>query len=67
MTVSSDHVCSSCGKPVDTVLERHKTMGVFAPLWATDPCRNPDCARYEPERTAHETERTADETVRKTS
>lgn len=45
---SSDHVCRSCKQPVDTVVERHKTMGVYAPIWTAGPCHNPHCDQYVP-------------------
>lgn len=45
----SDYVCSACKKPVDAVLERHKTMGVFVPHWVAGPCHNPRCPEYVPE------------------
>ncbi|WP_338899614.1 hypothetical protein WBG99_31610 [Streptomyces sp. TG1A-60] len=34
-----------------TVKRRHKTLGVFVPVWGPEPCRNPDCPEYleEPE------------------
>nr|WP_251022277.1 hypothetical protein [Streptomyces sp. ISL-10] len=36
-------VCPACGKPVGTVVKRHKTLGAFVPVWEPGPCRNPDC------------------------
>ncbi|MFJ8596339.1 hypothetical protein [Streptomyces sp. NPDC093598] len=45
-TTSSRYVCSSCKQPVDAVVERHKTMGVFVPLWTAGPCHNPRCDQY---------------------
>lgn len=45
---SSGHVCPSCKQPVDTVVERHKTMGVYVPIWTAGPCHNPRCQRYVP-------------------
>ena len=41
--------CPSCKQPVEAVMKRHKTMGVFVPVWTAGPCHNPQCARYEPE------------------
>lgn len=38
-------VCRSCGHPVPTLVERHKTMGVYAPLYSDGPCGNRDCPR----------------------
>ncbi len=40
------HVCRSCKQPVDTVVERHKTMGVYVPVWVAGPCHNPQCHQY---------------------
>lgn len=45
----SRHVCRSCKQPVDSVLERHKTMGVYVPVWVAGPCHQPRCAQYVPE------------------
>ncbi|MFD5338206.1 hypothetical protein [Streptomyces hawaiiensis] len=46
---SSGHVCRSCKQPVDTVVKRHKNMGVYVPIWIAGPCHNPECRQYEPE------------------
>ncbi|MER6856184.1 hypothetical protein [Streptomyces pilosus] len=43
------HVCGSCRHPVDTVVERHKTFGMYVPQWTAGPCHNPDCEHYVPE------------------
>ncbi len=48
-TSASEHVCGACKRPVDTVVERHKSLGVYVPVWTAGPCRNPDCAEYVPE------------------
>ncbi|PNG23979.1 hypothetical protein C1J00_00750 [Streptomyces cahuitamycinicus] len=48
-TASSGHVCRSCREPVDAVVKRHKTMGVFVPVWTAGPCHNPLCREYVPE------------------
>lgn len=45
----SRHVCRSCKQPVDTVVERHKTMGVYVPVWVAGPCHSPRCDQYVPE------------------
>ncbi|MER7759029.1 hypothetical protein [Streptomyces sp. NPDC097619] len=42
-------VCRTCGQPVQAVVERHKTMGVYVPTWTAGPCHHPDCGRYVPE------------------
>ncbi|CUW32645.1 hypothetical protein TUE45_pSRTUE45c_0013 (plasmid) [Streptomyces reticuli] len=49
VTSAAGHVCGSCKKPVDTVVERYKSFGVFVPAWTAGPCRNPQCAEYVPE------------------
>ncbi|MGW0396019.1 hypothetical protein ACWDYJ_35200 [Streptomyces sp. NPDC003042] len=42
------HTCPDCGSPVETVVKRRKSLGIFVPEWGPGPCRNPDCPRYEP-------------------
>jgi hypothetical protein len=49
-TASSGYVCRSCKEPVDAVVKRHRTMGVFVPVWTAGPCHNPPCLEYVPER-----------------
>lgn len=44
---SDEYVCPVCKQAVDTVVRRHKTLGVFVPLWGAGPCQNPQCAEYE--------------------
>ncbi|NEB05535.1 hypothetical protein [Streptomyces sp. SID13726] len=41
---SDEHVCPSCGQPVETVVRRHKTLGAWVPVWVAGPCRNQECA-----------------------
>ncbi|MFD3839781.1 hypothetical protein ACFWWC_26525 [Streptomyces sp. NPDC058642] len=48
-TRSAQHACRSCKQPVDTVVERHKSMGVYVPHWTAGPCHNPKCDQYVPE------------------
>jgi len=43
------HVCPACDNPVTAEITRHKTMGVFVPLWKSGPCHNPDCPEFVPE------------------
>lgn len=31
-------------------MERHKTMGVFVPVWVAGPCHNPRCEQYVPKK-----------------
>ncbi|MCX4805675.1 hypothetical protein OG594_29350 [Streptomyces sp. NBC_01214] len=35
--------CPACGRRVDTVVRRRKSLGIFIPVWGRGPCRNPDC------------------------
>lgn len=40
-------VCPVCKRPLQmTVKRRHKTLGVFVPVWGPGPCHNPDCPEY---------------------
>jgi hypothetical protein len=43
---SDEYACPVCGQPVDTVVHRHKTLGVVVPLWGPGPCKNPECEAY---------------------
>ncbi|MFE9722248.1 hypothetical protein ACFYQ5_01210 [Streptomyces sp. NPDC005794] len=45
----AEYVCPSCKQPVETVLARHKTLGIFVPYWGPGPCRNPECHTHEAE------------------
>lgn len=38
------HVCPTCGRSVDTVVGRRKTLGAWVPVWKPGPCHNPACA-----------------------
>ncbi|MCF1648952.1 MULTISPECIES: LITAF-like zinc ribbon domain-containing protein [Streptomyces] len=44
---SEEHVCPSCGQPVETVVRRHKTLGTWVPRWVAGPCGNPECGAYD--------------------
>ncbi|MGV9251530.1 hypothetical protein [Streptomyces sp. NPDC003697] len=44
---AEQHVCPSCGQPVETVVRRHKTLGAWVPVWKPGPCRNTRCAAYD--------------------
>ena len=44
---SDEYVCPVCKQSVDTVVRRHKTLGVFVPLWGPGPCQNRACAAFE--------------------
>ncbi|AWZ07185.1 hypothetical protein DRB96_40250 [Streptomyces sp. ICC1] len=40
-------VCPVCKHTVPTAVQRrHKTLGVFVPVWGPGPCHNPDCPEY---------------------
>ncbi|MFF3290398.1 hypothetical protein [Streptomyces sp. NPDC003023] len=41
----SGHVCPSCGRAMPTSVERHKSMGVYVPVYTEGPCDNSDCSR----------------------
>ncbi|MGW4085637.1 hypothetical protein ACWEGS_21695 [Streptomyces sp. NPDC004822] len=51
---SEEHVCPSCGQPVETVVRRRKTLGAWVPTWVAGPCRNPDCAAHSSEEAAEQ-------------
>lgn len=45
-------MCPVCKHPLEmTIKKRHKTLGIFVPVWGPRPCHNPDCPEYleEPE------------------
>ncbi|MFH8977024.1 hypothetical protein [Streptomyces sp. NPDC017890] len=37
------HVCPSCGHHVPAEIKRHKTLGIYVPVWHPGTCHNPDC------------------------
>lgn len=40
-------LCPVCKKRVDTVIKgRHKSLGVYVPVWGPVPCQNPDCREH---------------------
>ncbi|WP_460069375.1 hypothetical protein [Streptomyces sp. YKOK-I1] len=39
-------VCPVCGQPVQSVVQRYKTLGAWVPRWVPGPCHNPECAAY---------------------
>ncbi|MFJ6794443.1 hypothetical protein [Streptomyces sp. NPDC091268] len=43
----AQQTCPACGRPVDTVVTRRKSLGIFVPEWTPGPCRNPECPAYE--------------------
>lgn len=40
------YVCPTCKKPVPTEAHRHKTLGVFVPVWGPGACQNRDCPDF---------------------
>ncbi|MFI0502782.1 hypothetical protein ACH3WN_07925 [Streptomyces albogriseolus] len=48
-TRTTELLCGSCGRLVETVVTRHKTMGIYVPHWRAGPCHNPDCVDHVPE------------------
>lgn len=42
----AEYACPACKHTVATVLARHKTLGIFVPVWGPGPCRNPACGRF---------------------
>lgn len=41
----SGHLCPSCRRPLPATVERHKTMGVYVPVYSDGPCDNSACSR----------------------
>ncbi|WP_420078279.1 hypothetical protein ACN6AT_02665 [Streptomyces sp. JL4002] len=37
------HLCPTCRQQLPATVQRHKTMGVYVPLYADAPCTNPTC------------------------
>ena len=50
-------MCPACKHPVASAVTRHKTLGIFVPVWGPGPCHNPDCRNFraDTERTEHHT------------
>ncbi|MFD6109353.1 hypothetical protein ACWGQT_04705 [Streptomyces yangpuensis] len=42
------HLCPSCHQQLPATVQRHKTMGVYVPLYADAPCTNPACPQAAP-------------------
>lgn len=40
------YVCPTCKKSVPTGIHRHKTLGVFVPVWGPGACQNRDCPDF---------------------
>ncbi|MFE0904913.1 hypothetical protein [Streptomyces rochei] len=45
-----DYTCPSCGHHVPAEVTRHKTLGIYVPVWRRGTCHNPDCSAAGPER-----------------
>ncbi|MFD3656799.1 hypothetical protein ACTU45_01795 [Streptomyces sp. 24-1644] len=45
----TEFTCPVCKQPVATELTRHKTLGIFVPVWGAGPCRNTDCREHRAE------------------
>ena len=43
---SEAYLCPTCKKPVPAAVHRHKTLGVFVPVWGPDACQNRDCPDF---------------------
>ncbi|GGS26434.1 hypothetical protein GCM10010221_24620 [Streptomyces parvus] len=39
-------MCPTCKQPVSSEIHRHKSLGIFVPVWRAGPCENPDCLEY---------------------
>ncbi|MFF6907331.1 hypothetical protein ACFY9Q_15450 [Streptomyces sp. NPDC012389] len=39
-------MCPTCKNPVRSEIRRHKTLGIFVPVWRPGPCENPDCGEH---------------------
>lgn len=40
------YVCETCKKSVPAAVHRHKSLGVFVPLWGPGACQNRDCPDF---------------------
>ncbi|KFG77069.1 hypothetical protein [Streptomyces mutabilis] len=45
-----EDVCPRCGHHVPPEVTRHKTLGIYVPVWHPGTCRNPDCGASDEER-----------------
>jgi uncharacterized radical SAM superfamily Fe-S cluster-containing enzyme len=50
VTSEREDVCPSCGHTVPAEVTRHKTLGIYVPVWRRGTCHNPDCATAAPDR-----------------
>lgn len=42
----ASHKCPVCRQPVTATIKKHKSLGVFVPVWVPDPCGNPRCSAH---------------------
>ncbi|MFC7985243.1 hypothetical protein [Streptomyces sp. NPDC057336] len=45
-----EDVCPRCGHHVPPEVSRHKTLGIYVPVWRRGTCLNPDCPESGQER-----------------
>ncbi len=38
-----EDTCPACGHRVPAEIRRHKTLGIYVPVWGPGTCQNPDC------------------------
>ncbi|MGR8007366.1 hypothetical protein [Streptomyces hypolithicus] len=43
----AEHICPVCKQILPTEVHRHKTLGMYVPIWRPGPCQNPDCGSYD--------------------
>ncbi len=43
---SESYACPTCKKPTPAAVHRHKTLGVFVPVWGPGACQNRDCPDF---------------------
>lgn len=42
----AEQECPACHHSVRDEITRHKTMGIYVPVWRPGHCRNPSCPEY---------------------
>lgn len=45
-----EDICPHCGHHVPPEVTRHKTLGIYVPVWHPGTCLNPDCGASDEER-----------------
>nr|WP_237545552.1 hypothetical protein [Streptomyces sp. SID1046] len=43
---SESYACPTCKQSVPVAIHRHKTLGVFVPVWGPGACQNRDCPDF---------------------